>query len=488
MLLFCRELFACFDRLFFFVSGSNDNSRKSVRCYICGEDFAPHFISVHERHCKRRWDTGVTNADSIKKGTSLGSISAVRETEKGKQKEDGVASSMRKAQSVANISSSVPKQAWNARIRDKGSKENLSKEKSQRRPTKTKRKERPRSAYLASSSSQNLNGSLFSPREFNVYNDIDDADKNITNILSEKAMSLQDLSSNVVEKEKRKTDGNPKFMECQYCFKMFSVHSIHIHEKKCLSRPGTTTPDATRPKKSSRPNGRCVSVNELRTAKPEDDWRTENVLDHSLAISMDNLDAHKPAHNSDNSRFLFCSYCSKPFGSKSLPIHLPQCQRKYELEKAKKQKPQMSNKKSSKANHASSVNGYPDRCAVRTTQVSKGTRSNEHTPSSASRSSAKLSATPLSKSATSSSGPASSTNSLDSQETPRSTRTPRSGSKAPLAGSAYVACRFCHNYYGSASVKIHEAKCETKMTKSKEDRMQSKAVGRHLGRLFGVQR
>ena len=447
-----------------FISGSAEGNRKTVRCYICGEEFAPHYINVHERQCKRKWDSGVTNSDNLKKGASLGHIPAVREIERGKQKDPTNSENIRKAQSVASLAQHGPKQAWNARMRDKGSKENISKDVTKKRPM---RKERPKSAHVKSMSTQNLDQSLFSGKEFGIYDDSMENEK-MAGFGSEKAVSMQDLSSSLMKKEEIKPK-TPKFIECQYCFKMFSIHSIYIHEKKCLCR-GSTEKDSVkvRPKRKPRQNGRCVSVNELHVGNGNDDWSIEAKLSRSLAISSDNVNSPKQVANNDSPRFLLCSFCGKPFGSKSLPIHLPQCQRRYERENGSREVNGFGNRL---MNRVGGRDLLPEKVPLRQT-VSSPVSPTERTPSRKSTKS-----TPMSTSAT-------------PNNTNMTTQNRMSGSstrKASSSASAYVACQFCNNYYGSASVKIHESKCSAKM-KREDEKLLAKPGKRNLGRLFGLQR
>ena len=531
--------------LIMFVSflGSNDNSRKTVRCYICGSEFAPHFISVHEKQCKRNWESGITS-DNLQKGASVGHIPAIRDIERGGHKDATKASSIRKAQSVANMSHHEPKQAWNARMRE--SKENITKDTPKRRPSSARKRNRPKSAFVKSSSTQNVNSGIFSPIEYGIYNDTGDSDP-ITAIMNDKSVSMQDLSSNVVMKEKERVT-TPKFIECQYCFKMFSIHSIHIHEKKCLSRTDNTKSEKPRPLRSAKKSSRSVSVNALHAVKDDDDWSVVKNLDSSLATSVDAL--NKPATSMDTPRFLSCTFCGKPFGSKSLPIHMPQCQKKFERESndAKKVEnarlprrnghtnPRSSQARGNKERPKSAL-GTTSSSANRTLQgysrpsSTQPTASAGTTPESpgdktsstslrakrASQDSLKPTTQPTSSSdiacessheryptstarkssaePTESSSESSSTNATQNPPIRPSSAVTANGYRAPVRAPkssspscAYVACSVCSNYYGSASVKIHEAKCKEKMEKKQEEIKLTKPARRPLGRLFGVKR
>jgi len=458
-------------------SGSTENSHKNVRCYICGEEFGSHFITVHERQCKRKWDSGVTNHGNLKKGASLGHIPAMREVEKGKLRAGIHNEDMKKAKSVFNITEHAPKQAWNARMRDKENAEMPSKEARRKRPA---RKERPKSAYVKSSSSQNLNHDMFSGEELHVYDD-SFGGSNLTGFGSEKAASMQDLASDVaaIEESKSRT---PKFIECQYCFKMFSIHSIGIHEKKCLCRGGTEREAKARPLRKSLQSSRCVSVNELRFASDANDWSIEHQGASSLAVSSDNVSNQKIVSSNDSPRFLLCSYCKKPFGSKSLPIHLPQCQRKYEREHGLQDdgKPV---KQSSTSKPGRGL--YSEKSSLK----HPATPSNSTTLKTASseKAASKKSSAVIGKLGVST-VPRNGTQSNRNKPSPNGRRISSGTSRSGSSASAYVACKFCNNYYGSASVTIHETKCSAKLKRQENEKNFAQPPRRQLGRLFGLER
>lgn len=392
---------------------------------------------------------------------------------------------MRKAQSVANITQHGPKQAWNARMRHKESKEALAKENGKKRPVK---KERPKSAYVKSVSTQNLDRGIFSAKEFGIYDDSMENERGLG--VNEKAVSMQDLSpSNVARREEFKAAG-PKFIECQYCFKMFSIHSIYIHEKKCLCRSHTEKAALVRPKRKPRANGRCVSVNELRFANGEDDWLIDNQPTSSLAISSENVSSPKVVGNGESPRFLLCSYCTKPFGSKSLPIHLPQCQRKYEREHREKRR------NDKHATDISVIEGARNKTPLRQTASSPAysinpTQWSGESPTSTAKN--KLQNSPRSSAipATSASSTAGrNPPSMKNRITPKGRRPPTSNSRSAssASASAYIACQFCNNYYGSASVKIHENKCLANQKNQEAAKSKERPARKQLGKLFGVQR
>ena len=458
--------------------GSTENSSKTVRCYICGEEFGSHFITVHERQCKRKWDSGITSNGDLRKGASLGHIPAMRETEKGQQRCTINKNNIRKAQSAVNVAQHIPKQAWNARLRGKESDETVSKEATRKRPM---RKERPKSAYVKSASTQNLDHDVFG-KEFFIYDDSADSNR-FGGLSNEKATSMQDLASNTSKDEEPKSR-TPKFIECHYCFKMFSIHSIAIHEKKCLCRgdlPNKCT--KTRPQRKSLQNARCVSVNELHAGNGSES--IENQLNSLLTVSLDDVHSQQPFVNSDSTRFLLCSYCSKPFGSKSLPIHLPQCQMKHAREHGVEGIGISARKSPAYRSNTGSLSK---------SSVSKQTANSAAVPSALDTSLSER--TPLKNSskrsfaATRKGGastiPRSGTSNTHNKSTPNGHRI--TGSVPRSSSSAYVACRYCNNYYGSASVKIHETKCSAKLTKQDDEKRRVKPPRRQLGRLFGFDR
>ena len=401
----------------------------------------------------------------------------MREAEKGKQRSGIHNEGIGRAKSVFNITEHTPKQAWNARMRDKENAEIPLKEARRKRPA---RKERPKSAYVKSSSSQNLNHELFSGQELRVYDD-SFGGSNLTGFGSGKAASMQDLASDVaaIEEPKSRT---PKFIECQYCFKMFSIHSIGIHEKKCLCRGGAERDAKARPQRKSLQNGRCVSVNELRFTSDASDWSIENQVASSLAVSSDNVGNQKIESSSDSPRFLLCSYCKKPFGSKSLPIHLPQCQRKYEREHGL----QHDGKPVKQSSTSKPGRGwYSEKSSLKHT-VAPGHSTALKTASSEKCASKKSSAV-IGKPGVSTvprNGTQNNRSTPSSNGRRLSNGTLRSGSSA----SAYVACKFCNNYYGSASVTIHETKCSARLKRQENERSASTPPRRQLGRLFGLER
>ena len=418
----------------------------------------------------------------MKKGASLGHIPGTREIEKGKQ--SGVNNvSVRKAQSVANVALHGPKQAWNARIRDKEGSETLPDETRKKLPMK---RERPKSAYVKSASTQNLDHDLFSGKEFSIYDDSSECSRG-TSLGNEKAASMQDLSSDTTKNEEMKSRTR-KFIECQYCFKMFSIHSIHIHEKKCLCRADSEKVIKGRPKRKSLQNNRCISVNELNVANGISDWSVERPLSKSLAVSSDNVNSQKQMVNSESPRFLLCSYCNKPFGSKSLPIHLPQCQKKYEREHELEG---IGRGAKHIATHNNDTDWLSEKSSLNKTAFSPlspfaqspavNTSLREKTPI---KSSSKKASASISKAGVST---FSRNGTPSNRKKPNPNRVTSSASRSNTS-SAYVACRFCNNYYGSASVKIHETKCCAKLKRQEDEKHLIKPPRRQLGRLFSLER
>ena len=416
----------------------------------------------------------------------MGDILSSREDHAdGSQKKKNDLNGMRKAQSVANVANREPKQAWNARLRDDAP----SPKASPRIKRKPKRKPRPASAY-SSVSSQDLSSPFASTNEVSIFDDTNDSQGIVADLAnSNKAVSMIDLSPTAHQS----TPSKSKFLQCKFCCKIFTIYSISIHEKKCRERGQKENS----PKAKAALNGRCVSVHEIRNV--DDEWLKAGILEYATAVSVDKLNVTDEPDQPDKSTalqqtpgFLPCHVCGKPFGSKSLRIHIPQCEKKWEREHTKSTEkarlPRRNQRNQTKRLFASETNlssKYDEKTL--SPSVWYGNRLSYHTPSSVSNQVKKQTLLEDKKLRTSTAG-----EQVQSEIITKSG--PHVVSKRPTSAGNYVACQFCNNYYGSASVKIHEVKCAIKTEKVKEEAT-SKNLSRtprkpitNARKLFGLQR
>ncbi len=287
---------------------------------------------MHERQCKRNWETGVTKNDSLRKGSSLGNISSpLAGNPTDTIRNARTSSGLKKAQSVANVSHREPKQAWNARMRENEAKEKKSIEK-----RKTQRKKpRPVSAYAALPM-QGPRSPFCQGSEVAIFDDTKLTDDSGIELFDIHNDIVSDVQSSSSRDSPQQNTGTPRFTDCKYCSNKFSIHSIGIHEKKCRTR---VEKENQAVKKKPTQNGRCFSVSELRFAMDDRDWSVEKSLDQSFAAaSVDRLNGYtekRPSSALRNMRFFPCHLCGKQFGSKSLAIHEKQCEKARELQNAK---------------------------------------------------------------------------------------------------------------------------------------------------------
>eukprot|EP00794_Sanderia_malayensis_P009872 gene9872-10882_t len=454
-------------------TGSNDASRKSIRCYICGNDFPTHFISLHEKKCKRNWDTGVTkNNNQLKKGASLGdiSLSSTHDVIDGPTKHAPASSNnMKKAQSFANValSNREPKQAWNARLRggDDGSDvekksaipcDNNKVVSKHRNKTSTKKKSRPVSAY-ASFSGHNVDQSSGLPHGHEVpifYDDCNDLSNGFHDLRNSESVGT--LTSSPVEKKAFMKTGTPRFTYCQYCMNQFSIHSILIHEKKCRMKIAKEITPKNKPRKKVTPNKKSVSVFELRYQEDDNnnDWSS---LSQSNAVSSDMLDvigsSDRMMSSASKTGPFPCKICGKLFGSKSLPIHFRQCEKRHQREDAvlkSNEKARLPRRRdASHRIHTSEISLDDAISDLKHTSIHNHDGTSEQTPVKHTPKQGKQNGTP------------------HHDKSNNEVKLSSSQKKKPC-GNNYVKCHFCNKYFGSASVIIHEVKCGVKMENSKE--------------------
>ena len=265
-------------------SGSSAEScdKKFSRCYICGTDVPNYLSNVHEKSCKKSWESGLLNSISTPARKSASNISLSRAGSRTDLRKNKLEGGLRKAKSVGNVNIM-------AGVTRKVSKTEMFSY--QIKPEKSK-------------SSSYLNTGVTS------------VDVNVTkeSIFSPKTKSVQHLKREGSDK-KRKTS-MPHYIECRTCGKQYSSHSIAIHVRQCektvaLQKNAGTKTDY---KKKSRSLHNLTAVSPqkpalaLAIAKPADE---EKITRPSTALG----------HSKVNS---FNSYCYSNFSTKGMSPSMSQ--------------------------------------------------------------------------------------------------------------------------------------------------------------------
>ncbi|XP_057299944.1 zinc finger protein 474-like isoform X2 [Hydractinia symbiolongicarpus] len=371
-------------------SSSDSYEKKFVRCYICGTDVPTYLTAIHEKNCKKSWETGLFNSicASTKKSTSLS-----RGTSRTDLRHDSSTSGMKKSKSSSNIAKSptTDKVFFDDDI--------------------TSPKPKGMSS-LKSKSFSNL--SKTKPKEKKPFV------TGVRNTDWNKTKSLQDIRS---DRPAQKKSGPGQYVLCNFCGKLYSMHSIGIHERQCektrslqknagtgsdykiksksmvdlsgikkgapLTRPltrNTTRPStATSTRKTEHKNSpkqrpstshpltrvtRIIGVSTNtgnKTRSPDkSESKTTSLKNVNVKPTEESGEQHKDVQKkiSKNSEDLKisngikqeekktaspglqkCYLCGQLYGTRSLPIHEKQCLKKWEREKKGEKVKEMNSKK-----------------------------------------------------------------------------------------------------------------------------------------------
>ena len=428
-------------------SGSSDGQKKLVRCYICGGDFPGRFISIHEKQCKRKWESGLTSSSTIQNGhnsRSIGNISRshhsignlLKITEQDNNKKSGSANNLKKSVSTANVSR---RQSRNSKTRS-DSVDNLGGRPQSALSTRnqlsvarsTETLSRPKSASSTSVSRTTPKKSTTNKSSFRA---------------SSKASSMHNLTasntSSVPHSSERET-GSPRFIHCDFCGKMFSIHSVQIHEKQCVKKQKKNSKSKENLKESKDVSANLNGTGDRSLLPDKFSWTREQ-----SEYSSDSLD------NVQTPKFELCYVCKKPYGSRSLPIHVPQCLRRMERERENNDKlprplrrdlPRRSSSKSSLDTKSDASSETSEESGVKTP-----TNNNEIIPTGENVTRPVISGR------------------RKSRETPEGLSERGKSGETPVAGKAnFILCQICGKMYGSASIKFHEPKCKEKVEREQQ--------------------
>ncbi|XP_047140771.1 uncharacterized protein LOC100207093 isoform X1 [Hydra vulgaris] len=323
-------------------SSSNEgNDKKTHRCYICGTDIPIYLKSIHEKNCKKSWESGLLN--------SIATPGRLSNSKKDLLKDS---SELKKSKAIANIiSSSNLKKSRSTSYIPKDLKSDISRAES----ASDLLKSRVGSLSLnkqKSHSSANLFKSNSEQKDF------------LTNYLS---IGNRKLSYEDTEKKP------PQYVECFICGKQYSTHSIDIHQKQCIQtrtfQLDAGVVPAYRKKSKSladirlKANVKSISPSKQIKKIDNDERRfsaietsKQTVSNHNLvnstlkSSSTSNLNKIAPMNKTSvdievpanppqiNPGFQECRICTQLYGSRSLPIHEKQCLKKFELARQEDEK------------------------------------------------------------------------------------------------------------------------------------------------------
>ena len=247
-------------------ASSNDSyEKRCLRCYICGTDVPTYLKGIHEKTCKKNWESGLLNVDrksnvradifrSLSRSSSKSEINCNQTKPGGLRK--AKSSTLYRTKSFGNdISASNDDLRANSHLGNVNSKSatNLSKSQTSLNASASQSNnldKRNLHLDLKSSSSTSIQNS----------NSRNTLKSNISkygtkNKPMKKTTSLQDLRRNErtstatspistkspttptsptpsIDKQKS-TPNNPQYIVCHLCGKLYSQHSIVIHIKQC---------------------------------------------------------------------------------------------------------------------------------------------------------------------------------------------------------------------------------------------------------------
>lgn len=486
-------------------SGSGDtNEKKYSRCYICGTDVPSYLTSIHEKNCKKSWETGLLNSICTpSRQNSRGNLS----------KESSLSTpNLRKSQSSTNIQTNGDTKASEVQ--------------------NTKPKKLKSSSKTSSGSSHNspIAISKLQLKSKSTTN-LSKTKSPLDHILSSPATrSSEDLHKSS-DKLKKSTQDNPQYMICHICGKLYSVHSISIHQRQCertyskqkekgtnseykvksksLVNLRSTTPKRPTSSQQQRNNEKSQQSTPIRTVQrafnDSDKLKTTNKSISSSTGNLTSTPTYKrellkslrdsidgptekttslSTHDVNRTPGLQkCYLCGQLYGTRSLPIHEKQCLKKWErsLEEEKNAKRKTPAQKEIQI-MAFGRDKFKEDQTTNLTSNGNLTSNNRQTPSQMFGI-----PSPLKKQETQSTpgtldGELSNDLILDFEKnnningnltldlinhTPKpdcqkenhSTQ-PDSGSKTPK----FVMCIYCYKQYGMHSIAIHEKNCRERKT------------------------
>jgi len=481
-------------------ASSNEGAdKKSVQCYICGMDVPSYMTSIHERSCKKSWESGLINSistparstsrlNSLSRGTSRTDLQITRGVSRTDLRSESPTEQprLRKSKSVYNMYSKV-----------------------QNEPLKKLIKNTPRSNSLQngttwSKSIGNISSSYNKP--VNKYRD-HDVNNNDTTL--NKTKSLQNVNGG----DKRKQ--TPQYVECRTCGKQYSQHSITIHSRQCektlaLQQNAGTNKEYKKKSKSlhdltacspgSRPSSASklhvkkasIDLNERPASATSSRLKNQTALQNNFMNVKQNLfsspkkSLSKSSTNIPNGEakgvtpdvipwkdkklisspgLQMCYLCNQLFGSRSLPIHEKQCIKKWERSLEEKKLEQKRSKQKGYSvigfgkEKASEVEDNKSPPLDETDSVVKQAPKYQKEAPKYQRNLIRNSLSDKENDDTLANGVKENTN--------------KKLSSAPV----FVDCLFCGKRYGQHSIQIHEKNCRERISKEEKvrERLDSKA-------------
>ncbi|XP_066916932.1 zinc finger protein 474-like isoform X2 [Clytia hemisphaerica] len=493
-------------------SSSGDSAgteKKYSQCYICGTDVPSYLASIHEKNCKKSWETGLLNsictpARKSKSKTDVSTLSRSSSRDNILQKQNDFSLStpnLTKAKSTTNLQ--------NAKMT----------------PTKS---DKPR--HLRSNGRKSTSPMSRSTTNLSTKTTSKDSLLSSTENLSKSSQDVRD----VTDAPKRRNTGDPQYVICQICGKLYSKHSISIHQRSCekmyqkqksvgtnvdykvksrslvdLTKTNSRrTPIPTSKPKSERRPASANPINKIKTNSlsrstgnlaPTSTYRrrlltsnkktvvngeTTNESSMASPISKSEIDI-----STTSPGLRKCYLCRQLYGTRSLPIHEKQCLKKWERAQEDERKQRKSNARTAKQQdiqvssfgrtkfeeenglNSKSESDQEENYDLESTTIQKPIISPSKifgVPS------------PLKKGFT---GP-DTDDSLDEADGKASTldndknngKVLTNGEPGPErrksgSGPKFVVCIYCSKQFGQHSISIHEKSCREKMkieTKTKE--------------------
>lgn len=235
-------------------SSNESYEKRYLRCYICGADVPTYLKGIHEKSCKKNWESGLLNVDrktnvradmfrSLSRSSSRSDINADNPKSGGLRKAKS-STLYRRGSSNSALSTSND----DLRTTAKNSKSTSNLSKSQNFSTSQTELTKQVDLYLdlddpddtdSSSSVRNLKVATSTPKSksklINKTKSLQDISKK-TNGISP-ASSLRSLTSptppHSPSPKQRSGSNNPQYVVCHLCGKLYSQHSIVIHIKQC---------------------------------------------------------------------------------------------------------------------------------------------------------------------------------------------------------------------------------------------------------------
>ena len=465
-------------------SSGETTDKKHSRCYICGTDVPQYLSSIHEKNCKKSWETGLLNSicTPARKSKSKGDLSSLSRSNSKDNllKVNGGGDhftstpNLTKSKSSTNIRQDIKDE-----LDGRGS----------TRPRHLKSSNPRHSPDSKSKSTTNLSKAGLTTNSLSQSNG------------SNASRSSYDVRRNSDSSPHKKSD--PQYVICQICGKLYSIHSISIHQRTCertykkqkdvgtnveykiksksladLTKPNnsrpqsatpraarTTTPVKTPPRPSSAtPTSRLTKNSNISKSTGNIGPTYKRQL---LTVKKDVVDEEKSSSshavengiNKTSPGLQKCYLCQQLYGTRSLPIHEKQCLKKWE----RAQKEAKKKKKKTPPKQDIQIMEFGRRKFEEDHDVEEDMKTFEKeavTPS-------KLFGLPSPLKNKEEDHDNETLNDVpnQSENTPKEAKQSNTPSKG---GPKFVHCVYCYKQFGQHSIAIHEKKCREKVNTEKQ--------------------